>query len=262
MSSSKEVAKNESGELALTERPDWMTDESKGNENVSNNDITIPRIEIIQDLSPQHKKNKPEYIEGAAPGMAYNSASGELYGDVINFIPVYYQKQYLLWKDINKGGGFGGAFDTEEMANAEKLQQETPNDWEVVDTYIHYVLVLKQGSTMDNPIFEEAMISMSKSQSKVSRSLNTLVKMAGGARWSKIYTLSVVTDTNSNNQEYYNWRAAAKGFVSKPMYETAGKLYEIIKAGERKVDHGAGKATGTQSAEKEMQQMADDDMEM
>lgn len=249
--------KKQSTELAigeqftLAERPDWMnTDAGRGSENVGSNDITIPRIEIIQQLSPQHNKKKPEYIEGAEAGMAFNTGSATLYKGPILFIPVYFTKEWLLWKDIKKGGGFGGSFATEELANAAKVSQEIPNDWEVVDTYIHYVMVLKAGSTMEKPLFEEAVLSMSKSQAKVSRNFNTLVKMAGGDRFSRVYQLEVVDDQNKDGQDYFNWKVTPKGFVSKPMYEAAERLYEVIKAGERSVSHGDGGQVQSASKEK------------
>ncbi len=231
---SKEVAVVDS--MVLAERPDWMNaDSGRGSENVSSNDIVIPRIEIIQQLSPQHNKKKPEYIEGAEAGMAFNTGSSALYNGPILFIPVYFTKEWLLWKDIKKGGGFGGSYASEELANAAKMEQETPNDWEVVDTYTHFVMVLKAGSTLEKPLFEEAVLSMSKSQAKVSRNFNTLVKMAGGDRFSKIYQLEVVDDQNKEGQDYFNWKITPKGFVSKAMYSAAERLYEVIKAGERTV---------------------------
>lgn len=249
-------------QMSLTERPDWMAaDSGRGSENVSSNDIIIPRIEIIQQLSPQHNKKKPEYIEGAEAGMAFNTGSSTLYAGPVLFIPVYFTKEWLLWRDIKKGGGFGGSFASEELANAAKVTQETPNDWEVVDTYIHYVMTLKAGSTMDKPLFEEAVLSMSKSQAKVSRNFNTLVKMAGGDRFSRIYQLEVVDDQNKEGQDYFNWKITPKGFVSKPMYDAAERLYTVIKAGERSVAHEAPAQTTTPRAEKTVNpDQFDDDM--
>ena len=73
MTAKKEVAVKEETSLVLDDRPDWMKDGNRGSEEVSSNDITLPRLQIIQDLSPQHKKNKPEYIDGAEVGDFFNS---------------------------------------------------------------------------------------------------------------------------------------------------------------------------------------------
>tara|TARA_R110002124_G_C8974430_1_gene515638 strand:+ start:20520 stop:21305 length:786 start_codon:yes stop_codon:yes gene_type:complete len=231
------VTKKESTEVATDTRPDWMkAGDNMGNENVSNNDLIIPRLQIIQDLSPQGKKNKPEYIDGAEVGMVFNTVSGALYDLPLVFIPVHYEVEYNIWKDQSAGGGFFGSFPSEQEANAELVklvnQGEINNGQaEVVDTYVHYVLI-KQGNT-----YEEAVISMSKSQAKISRQFNTMVKMAGGARFSRVYALNVVEDQNKAGQEYYNWKINPKGFVgSEAEYNKAKEIYEAINSGMRKVD--------------------------
>src|SRR5688572_12124300 len=84
--------------------------QARGSENVDMGDVAIPRIEIVQMLSPCLKKNDAAYIEGAEAGMLYNSVTRELYGHKVDVIPVYFKKQWLVWKDRKAGGGFGGAY--------------------------------------------------------------------------------------------------------------------------------------------------------
>lgn len=248
MATSKTVTKKQSNEVALDERPDWMkADDNMGNENVSTNDLIIPRLQIIQDLSPQHKKSKDEYIEGAEAGMVFNTVSGQLYEMPMMFVPVHFEVEYNVWKDANKGGGFFGSYPTEKEANARLVEvvnsgEANNGDLEVVDTYVHYVLIKSEKG------FEEAVISMSKSQAKVSRQFNTMVKMAGGARFSRVYELDVITDENKNGQEYYNFKIKPKGFVgSEEEYNHAKKVYEAINSGMRSVDRTETRSTGEPS---------------
>lgn len=246
MTAKNQVAKKEETSLVLDDRPDWMKDGNRGSEEVSSNDITLPRLQIIQDLSPQHKKNKPEYIQDAEVGDFFNTASNELYKDEVMVIPVYFRTEYVIWKDQKAGGGFFGAFDTEAEAvnEVKKLIQDGENrdDLEIVDTSVHYVILVK-GGTANEPIMEQAVISMSKSQQKVSRNWNTMIKMAGGDRFSRVYTLSVVEDANKAGQEFMNWKVKPKGYVSKAMYEFGEQTYESVKSGSVKADHS--KATAT-----------------
>lgn len=249
-----EVAKKEETGLVLDERPDWMKNGSRGSEEVSSNDISLPRLQIIQDLSPQHKKTKPEYIEGAEVGDFFNTASNELYKTDLNIIPVYFRTEYVIWKDQNKGGGFFGAFPTEkeaaqELAKVLEQNNEKQEDFEIVDTSVHYVILLKPGSTASNPIMEQAVISMSKSQQKVSRNFNTMIKMAGGDRFSRVYNLSTVEDSNKAGQEYINWKVKPVGFVSKPMYEFGEETYESVKSGAVKADHGKAESSDDVASE-------------
>lgn len=248
---SKQVAvKQETGLATVDQLPEWMKKGgNRGSEEVTTNDITLPRLEIIQDLSPQRKKSEPEYIEGAEEGMVFNTVTKELLGDQVLVIPVYFQMQYIIWKDRKKGGGFGGAFPSEAEAIEARKALENPEDWAIVDTHVHYVLRLVEGSTMEDPILEEAVISMAKSKAKVSRNWNTLVKLAGGDRFSRMYVMSVVPEKNKNGDAYFNFKVASKGYVSKPMYDAAEMMYEAVRAGQRTVIHEEEKEVNPSAAE-------------
>jgi hypothetical protein len=56
----------------------------KGLQNVTNDDITIPRLAIVQSGSPQRKKKDEKYIEGAEEGMIFNTVTNTVYGNTIN----------------------------------------------------------------------------------------------------------------------------------------------------------------------------------
>lgn len=223
--------------LATNEVPAFLGNSSttRGNEGVTHEDLTIPRISIIQDLSPQHKKTKPEYIEGAEAGMAFNTVTSELYGDAILFVPVLFRKEYVIWKDLDAGGGFRGAFPSVNDAEEALAALDDADDCEIVPTNQHFVLVLDPKSTAEKPIMTEAVISMSKSQNKVSKQLNSMIHTAGHDRFAHLCKLKVVVDQNAAGQEYYNWRPERIGFVSEAMYAEGEKLYEAVSKGEKDV---------------------------
>lgn len=208
---------------------------SRGSENVGMEDLTIPRLEIVQSLSPCRKKNDPAYIEGAEEGMLYNNVSRELYGTEVVTVPVMFKKEYLIWKDRKQGGGFRGAYDSLEDANAMIVSLVDAGDdpegsLEAQDTGQHLCLLLKPDGTI-----EEIAISMSRSKMKVSRVWNTLVRMVGGDRFSRAYTISGVSDTNDANEEFYNLHVVQKGFPSEKAYLMAEALYKEIDSGGREM---------------------------
>ena len=209
-----------------------QSDKGRGSENVDMQDVAIPRIELVQMLSPCLKKNDPGYIEGAQAGMLYNSVTRELYGEKVIVIPVYFKKQYLVWKDRKAGGGFGGAYDTVLDAN-ERIKQEPPGDqekWTAQDTAQQLVLVVKSdGST------EEAIVSMSRTKLKVSKNWNSLIRLNGNDRFSRQYVLFAVDETNNNGDEYKNFGVANGGFPAELHYRKAEALYVAVASGERKV---------------------------
>lgn len=227
-----EVVKKSAGELAIMdERPDWVdVNSAKGSEDVTANDIILPRIDVLQALSPQIKRSNPNYIEGAEQGQIFNTVSGEIYGSEIRFIPVVFKREYIVWQDRELGGGFRGAFATAEEAERERRNLENPDSHEVVETHVHFVLILR-----DDGRLEEAVLSMAKSKRKVSRKLNSLVQMFPGDRFARVYKLTAV-EVDGQKGEFWNFDVAPLGWASKPMWEKGLATYEAISAGNRSVD--------------------------
>jgi hypothetical protein len=249
MAKGKEVTVASNTDLA--ERPSWMGEGTRGSEEVGIQDLTIPRLSIIQDLSPQHKANKAEYIEGAEVGMLFDTVTNALYPESVLFVPVYFRMEWVVWKNRDAGGGFVGAYPSQEEAVAAVAehpnagQQTDKGDpvLEIQDTAQHFGLLLDPNSPADNPRATEIVISMSRSQLKPSRQFNSQIRIAGGDRWERYYRLSAVGAVNAAGQDYLNWKVEQLGFVSEGVYAQAEALYQSVKAGERDVDRGEPKAT-------------------
>lgn len=218
----------------VDQMPDFLRDKqggARGRENVGADDLVIPRLELVQDLSPARKKADPNYIPGAEEGMLYNNVTRELYGTDVLVIPVGYVKEWLLWKDRNKGGGFGGAFPTEQDAIAAQRGMEDGEDYEVVDTGQQFCILIKPDGTM-----EEIVVSMAKSKAKVSRKWNSLIRIANGDSFSRVYKLSAVADKNKQNQDFYNFSVAPAGFPTEAAYRKAEEMYKAMMAGSVRAD--------------------------
>ena len=80
-------------------------DAAKGLGTIGQEDLALPFLKILGQLSPEVNKRDGKYVEGAEPGMIYNSVSGELYDGVkgINVIPCFYKLEYIEWKDRGEG---------------------------------------------------------------------------------------------------------------------------------------------------------------
>lgn len=225
----KAVAKKKGTEIALSEdRPDWA-DGNKGNEEVGFDDLVIPRLDVIQDLSPQHKKNKPEYIAGAEPGLLFNTVTQELYGSNVMFIPVYFRKEWVIWRDIKQGGGFRGAHATQQEAVNALTELEDADQCEIQDTAQHFGLIIIGDRV------EEVVISMSKSKMKTSRQLNSMVKIRGGDRFASAYEIKAIEAQNAAGQDYWSLGVKPLGFVSKELHAHGEALYNQVKLGQKDV---------------------------
>jgi len=237
----QDVAKTSNKAMMSDTRPDWMKEGTgRGSEGVTADDVTIPRIDVLQDLSPQIKSAKPEYIEGAVAGTLFNTVTDELYGENVIFVPVFFRKEYVIWKDRKKGGGFRGSFPTMEAAVAEMQELEDAQDCEILDTAQHFGIIVHEDGTL-----EEVVASMAKSKMKISRKLNSMAKLAGGDRFSRAYQLSAVADQNANNEDYYNLGIKQLGYVTKEVFAAAEVMYESVSSGKVGVSRTESPSSGS-----------------
>lgn len=233
MATKKEVAVKEQSQMALfsDDRPDYVNEHSnRGSEDVTLDDITLPRIDVIQALSPQIKKSDAKYIPGAEQGNIFNTVTEHIYGNELVFVPVFFRKEWLVWKKRTEGGGFRGAFETEEEANAYISTQDDRSALEAIDTAQHYVMVVGEDK------LEQAVISMSRSKMKVSRQLNSMVRMSGGDRFSRAYKLAAIEDS-SDRGDYWNFKVSQLGYVPEAIFKAGEDMYDAVKSGSRTVDY-------------------------
>lgn len=229
-----EIATVPSDPFAVAAQPDYIKQGTgRGSEEVKSSDMVLPRLEIVQALSPI-KETDPD----AREGHLFNSVTQEVIGDHAYFVPVYYRMEYLVWKDQDQGGGFFGSFPTleqaEERKNAEIRNGENPEYLEIVDTPVHYGLrITPEGEK------EQIVISMAKTKSKVSRKWNAMIQIAGGDRFSRVYKISAFTDENKKGQKFKNFVVQPAGFPPKAVYEEAERLYSSFRLGEVVVDHAS-----------------------
>jgi hypothetical protein len=212
-------------------------DTQRGSEHVTTDDIIIPRLELIQALSPAVKEGDPGFLKEARPGMLMNSVTKQLYGKEAMVVPVYFSKQWLVWrKRKDKSGkpiegGFFGAHNSPEEAHVRAEAEGGEEDnIEIIDTPQHLCLLVNFGSgTID-----EIMLSMPRTKAKVSRQWNSIIRLAGGDRFSRVYRITSALEKKQQG-DYYNFVVAQAGFPAKPLYERAEKFYAQIQSGVRKV---------------------------
>jgi len=81
-------------------------DAGAGSQNITQEDLALPFLKVLGQLSPEVNKQNSKFIKGAEPGMIVNSVTKELHdGDKgINVIPVHYERQYVEWQDRGQSG--------------------------------------------------------------------------------------------------------------------------------------------------------------
>ena len=145
----------------------FEADADKGAQNMTQEDLALPFLKVLGQLSPEVNKRDGKYVEGAEPGKIINTVSNELY-DTINVLPVFYKRQYIEWQD--RGTSTGAPVAIHE-ADSDIISQTTrgkdykdrlPNGNYLENTADHFVILM--GSSP-----QTALISMKATQLKVSR---------------------------------------------------------------------------------------------
>ena len=69
--------------------------------------MALPFIRILGQLSPQVTEGDSKYLDGAKPGMIYNTVTNDLFDGKkgIKVIPCYFKKDYPEWSDRGEGSG-------------------------------------------------------------------------------------------------------------------------------------------------------------
>lgn len=228
------ATKGSAGVATVEEVPEFLKAHAgEGNENVTRNDMVLPRIGIIQALSPQIKRNDPAYIPGAEQGDIFNTLTGDLYKGGVLMVNTYFVAEVAVFKKRTAGGGFRGTFPN--MAAALEFIKVHPEsaDLEAIEQGIHYVLILDEAR---KPIAEAAMV-FQITKLKVSRKWNSLIELRPNTpRYGVVWKIGTVEETNSRNQSYFNFTVAPSGFVDEATAAAAKKLYESVKGGQKQVD--------------------------
>lgn len=225
-------------------------DAHKGMEQMGADDLALPFIRILGDLSPQVKKSKAEYIEGAEPGMLFNTVSKELYDGSkgIQVVPCYYKREYIEWSDRGEGPGAPIAVhpantDLMNQTNRDAMGKDRlPNGNYLENTASYYVMVLSEDGSA-----ETALITMKSTGLKTSRQWNSMIsgiKLQGTngkftpPMFSHIYHLTTVEMSNKKGT-WSTWSVAKVGPVQDMgAYEQAKVFADSVSKGDVQAKHG------------------------
>ena len=146
---------------------------SMGMEHVSTSDLIIPRLTILQALSPQVNKSKPEFIKGASVGDFCDTATGDLFSGSIQIIPCFFARVFLEWAPRSTGKGLvkNHGLDNSILSQCEpddKGRMFLPNKNYIAETATYYVINLTAGG-------RRSFIPLSSTQLKSSRQWMTKI---------------------------------------------------------------------------------------
>jgi len=198
-----------------------IADAPQGNDSVSADDMAMPRIKLMQPLSPEVDGEKVK------AGMFLNTISGRAYNELI-VVNLHFHRSFAVYKKRDLGGGFVGSAETE--AAAQELVAGNPgnaSDYEIQETARHTLVVLDP--VTGEPTETVALFLSSKSALYSSRAWNTEIQTVGAKtdRFAMAWKLSSEKVSNSKGS-WYNINTEFLGWAPQALHAEMKKLFAAI----------------------------------
>jgi len=245
MKQEAEIAKRDNAGALATNV--FEADAGQGIANIKQEDLALPFLKVLGQLSPEVNTRDAKHVKGAQPGMIINTVTAELYDGEkgIEVLPVYYKRQYIEWQDRGESKGAPvNIYDagdsipqtTRDKGNKDRLA----NGNYLENTVSHFVVLLGKTPTT-------ALISMKATQLKISRKWNSMmmgIKMQGKnglftpPTYSHIYKLKTVQQSNDKGT-WFGWDVSKVGPITdKGVYEIAKGFSNNVAKGAVQAKHG------------------------
>lgn len=228
-------------------------DVGRGMEGIGRDDIEVPRLKLMQALSPELQ----EYND-MRPGMFLHTSSEHIFKGPFRAVPVFVDKRYLLWNPRDSGGGIlaraddgmhwspsnqdftvkldkkdGGATvhwhtaDTvvqSGLAQWGSMNPEDPNSPPAATLMYNYLLAFP-----DNPELDPAVLTFQRSSIKMGRRFNTKLKTIRAPIFGLIFEFAPFEDTNRAGQSFFNVNVKGAGKVmDEDMYKSLRALNQSM----------------------------------
>lgn len=211
----KTLAKGGKGTaVARADNDDFSEFAGLGLETVTAADLLIPRLAILQKLSPQLDKLRSEYIRGAEAGMICEVATRTIFPDGAFFLPVYFRKDFIEWAPRNTGKGLVAIHHSPDCLEGttlnEKRQHVTRSGNYIAETpqFFGYILDGNQARKCYVP-FTSTQIKKAKTIN--TQALNDKATRADGSSYTPplFYKVLKLTTAEEKNAEgsWFGWVA-------------------------------------------------------
>lgn len=245
---------------------DFEGDSRAGMESMGKADFQIPRLLCLQDLSPQVKKQEPQYIKGASAGQICDPITGTLWDgeEGVVVLPIHYRRTNIEWKPRAKGGGFVADHGPDEAITRSAKKDENsgklilPNGNEISTVAEYFVFRLDEDGG-----HQPFVLTFKGADLKKSRRWNTMmsqlqVPKADGsgtfcpAMFFRSYKLTTVPERNDKGS-WMGWNIEGGETVKEldngtEVYQAAKQFLDQITAGTVKAQEPTHEVNGGGSA--------------
>jgi hypothetical protein len=222
-------------------------DASDFQHNVDGEDITTPRLKLLQPISPELTKGDAKFVAGAEAGDMYEVISKTIYKaeEGILFIPVKTIVNYIEWEGVGKNSKLINNFGSDatfymKQKNANKINEKgkvigSADNRTIIKSLNYYGFIFSAENSSVSPV----VIPFSGSKMKVARNFNTLIlskkDKQGNAlpSFAFIYKLKSLLEANEKGT-FANYDLSQVGMtlaikeVGQVIYNQAKELYNIL----------------------------------
>jgi len=250
-----ELQKTASGALM---RPSFIPQgDTRGTEDITRDEMNIPRLAIAQQTSPEVLPEGERSIPGLAFLSMFNTVTKEIYGrGPIEFAVLRRDPpRWVQFAPIAEGGGL---IDPNVPVGDPRTLFRTGPDGKrlapvATQFWDYFILLLsvsgKKMADLNGNLMDHLVgLSLKSTQIKVAKQLNTLIKMRSAPLFAGKYVLTTIMETNASKQNYGNFKvanASAKDASGKEVaawtptsaeeFETLSRFYESLKEKDVKV---------------------------
>lgn len=212
-------------------------DEGRGTENVQQSDLEIPRLKLVQALSPELQT-----YDTLKAGHFFHTAAEHIFTEPVRVVPIYMDRRFILWNPREAGGGIlaraddgvhwvpanksftvkldkkdGGkqvtwkTADTVEasgLANWGTLNPDDPDSPPAATLMYSFIVAFP-----DHPDLMPAVLTFQRSSIRAGRRFLTKLKTTRAPMFGLQFVLSSVVEQNGANQDFYNMQLTGDGFV-------------------------------------------------
>lgn len=238
----KAVAKKESTALDLADEVAGET----GMEDMGSDDFAIPFVRILQDASPQVKKKKAEYIDGAEASFFFNTGTQEVHKGQeggINFVPCVYQRKIVEWIPVDDGGGFVGAHELDAQIVKDAIKDgpymTTPDGHDLVDTAYYYGQMIDEDGTLSPAVMAFSSTQWKKAKNWNNRLGSLKLEQSSGAKvnapmWSHSWNITTRFESNDKG-DWYGYHIGDATPLTLDQFRACGDFRDLVKSGVAKM---------------------------
>lgn len=247
-----EVATKKENAVASAVPSFMKNDAGKGVESMTASDMEVPRLVLLQALSP-------EVAEGdEKPGVFFHSIAEESLGPKLRVVPIFADIKYILWRPRHEGGGIlaraddgtnwtppNAVFDVKPYKDQPKtVKWETkgtvqasgldkwgssdpsdPNSQPAATKMWNFVVVLP-----DFPEMGPMVLTLQRGAADVGKNLTGKIKMSGLPSFGQIFEMSVKKEDKGQGV-YFAPTFVKSGLVEdEQQYMEYKSLYENFKS--------------------------------